>query len=76
MLLECPFSPVGAGMEMMVADLHRRGFFVLLGHPERSPTFQRDPALLASLVERGALAQITTGSLTGRFGERAAARGA
>lgn len=68
-LLECPFSPVGTSMEMMVADLHRRGFGVLLGHPERSPTFQRDPARLASLVERGALAQITTGSLTGRFGE-------
>jgi protein-tyrosine phosphatase len=68
-LLECPFSPVGTSMEMMVDDLHRRGFGVLLAHPERSPTFQRDPAHLASLVERGALAQITTGSLTGRFGE-------
>jgi protein-tyrosine phosphatase len=68
-LLECPFSPIGATMEMMVADLHRRGFFVLLGHPERSPTFQREPARLASLVESGALAQITTGSLTGLFGE-------
>ena len=68
-LLECPFSPVGGVMEMMVSDLHRRGFNVLLGHPERSPTFQRDPARLATLVERGALAQLTTGSLTGGFGE-------
>ena len=68
-LLECPFSPIGASMEMMVGDLHRRGFSVLLGHPERSPTFQRDPARLASLIDQGALAQVTTGSLTGGFGE-------
>jgi protein-tyrosine phosphatase len=67
-LLECPFSAV-AGMEMMVTDLHRRGFGVLLGHPERSPTFQRDPARLAALIELGALAQVTTGSFTGNFGE-------
>jgi protein-tyrosine phosphatase len=56
-------------METMVTDLHRRGFGVLLAHPERSPTFQRDPARLAALVELGALAQVTTGSLTGDFGE-------
>jgi protein-tyrosine phosphatase len=68
LLLECPFSPVTT-MEMMVTDLHRRGFGVLLAHPERSPTFQRDPARLAALVELGALAQVTTGSLTGDFGE-------
>jgi protein-tyrosine phosphatase len=68
-LLECPFSPVGAGMDMMVADLHRRGFGVLLAHPERSPSFQRDLGRLGRLVERGALAQVTTGSLSGDFGE-------
>ena len=68
-LLECPFTPVGAAMRLMVDDLHRRGFGVLLAHPERSPSFQRDAALLAGLVDRGALAQVTTGSLTGAFGE-------
>lgn len=67
-LLECPFSAV-ASMDMMVSDLQRRGFGVLLAHPERSPAFQRDPARLAALIERGALAQVTTGSLTGGFGE-------
>jgi protein-tyrosine phosphatase len=67
-LLECPFSAV-ASMDMMVTDLHRRGFGVLLAHPERSPAFQRDPGRLATLIELGALAQVTTGSLTGGFGE-------
>jgi protein-tyrosine phosphatase len=68
-LFECPFAPVGAGMEMMVADLQRRGFGVLLAHPERSASFQRDLGLLARLVDRGALAQVTTGSLVGSFGD-------
>jgi protein-tyrosine phosphatase len=68
-LLECPFSPVDGQMEALVADLQERGFGVLLAHPERSPTFTSDPSRLAALVERGALAQVTTGSLTGDFGE-------
>jgi protein-tyrosine phosphatase len=74
-LLECPFAPVGSAMEAMVADLHARGFAVLLAHPERSASFIRSPELLAALVDRGAAAQITTGSLAGRFGDsvRAAA---
>jgi protein-tyrosine phosphatase len=67
-LFECPFAPVDAGMELMVADLQRRGFGVLLAHPERSASFQRDFGMLTRLVERGALAQITTGSLAGGFG--------
>jgi len=67
-LLECPFSPVGSGMGPMVDDLRRRGFEVLLAHPERSPSFQREPQRLEGLIERGALAQVTSGSLAGAFG--------
>ena len=71
LLLECPFTPIGDGLEPLVDDLHERGFDVLLAHPERSMSFQRDPGLLASLVDQGALAQVTVGSLTGHFGETA-----
>jgi protein-tyrosine phosphatase len=67
LLLECPFSPA-AGLDTVVEDLQRRGYDVLLAHPERSPSFLHDPDLLANLVERGALAQVTAGSLTGAFG--------
>jgi protein-tyrosine phosphatase len=67
-LLECPFAPVGTAMELMVAELARRGFGVLLAHPERSPTFQREPARLARVLEAGAAAQVTAGSLAGGFG--------
>jgi protein-tyrosine phosphatase len=67
-LLECALEPTGPPMEVLVDDLHERGFEVLLAHPERSPSFQRDADLLPSLVERGALAQVTAGALTGHFG--------
>jgi hypothetical protein len=42
---------------------------VLLAHPERSPTFARDGHRLGRLVALGASAQVTAGSLAGRFGE-------
>jgi protein-tyrosine phosphatase len=67
-LLECPLEPTAPPMDVLVDDLHERGFEVLLAHPERSPSFQRDPELLAGLVEQGALAQVTAGALTGQFG--------
>jgi len=70
-LLECPFVPVGAVMEMMVRELHGRGFGVLLGHPERSATFQREPERLQRLIDMGASGQVTAGSLAGGFGETA-----
>jgi protein-tyrosine phosphatase len=68
LLLECPFAPIGDGLEPIVDDLHERGFGVLLAHPERSASLQQDPGRLAALVDQGALAQVTTGSLLGGFG--------
>jgi protein-tyrosine phosphatase len=67
-LLECPFSPAASAMDLVAGDLQRRGFRVLLAHPERSPSFQREPARLARLIDGGARAQVTAGSLTGDFG--------
>ena len=67
-LLECPFSAATA-MEPMTTELQRRGFGVLLAHPERSAYFQRDPRRLGRLVEQGALAQVTAGSFAGEFGD-------
>ena len=69
LLLEPPFSPVAPALKAIVEDLLARGERVLLAHPERCPTFHRDPRLLASLVHGGALTSITAGSLVGRFGD-------
>jgi protein-tyrosine phosphatase len=67
LLLECPLFGT-ADMEPAVGDLQRRGFDVLLAHPERSPDLQRDPERLGALVADGAYAQLTAGSFAGDFG--------
>ena len=73
-LLECPFTRAGDLMARLVAHLQMKGFRVLLGHPERSPTFLADADGLAELVDRGAFAQLTAGSLRGDFGGTVRAR--
>ena len=69
LLLECPLSPFAPAMEPVVGALRRRGLEILLAHPERSPTFMRSPGALQRLLDMGALAQLTSTSFSGRFGD-------
>ena len=68
LLVEPPFTPSAAGLDILLLDLQRRGHRLLLAHPERCPAFRRDPHMLRSLVREGLLTSITAGSLAGRFG--------
>ncbi|HST54357.1 MAG TPA: CpsB/CapC family capsule biosynthesis tyrosine phosphatase [Solirubrobacteraceae bacterium] len=68
LLVECPFTPAGRGFDTLLLALQRRGYRVLIAHPERCPAFHRDPEMLRSLVGAGMLTSITAGSLVGRFG--------
>lgn len=67
-LLECPFGRVHGLMRALVGHVQQRDFRVLLAHPERSPEFLSDPAMLADLVAGGSFVQITASSLRGDFG--------
>jgi protein-tyrosine phosphatase len=69
LLLECPLSPFAVAMEPVVAALRRRGLELLLAHPERSPTLMRSPRAMERLLDMGALAQLTSTSFSGRFGD-------
>jgi protein-tyrosine phosphatase len=69
LLLECPLSPGAPIMDEAVASLRTRGYEVLLAHPERSPGFMRGPDTLERLLGMGALAQVTSGSFSGEFGD-------
>jgi protein-tyrosine phosphatase len=68
LLVECPLASAATGFDILVLDLLRRGHRVLLAHPERCPTFHREPQKLQTLVQAGALTSITSGALVGRFG--------
>ena len=72
--------PLAAAGVPAVAERRRRwsrwstalragGFEILLAHPERSPTMMRSPEALERLLAHGAIAQVTSGSIAGDFGE-------
>jgi protein-tyrosine phosphatase len=67
-LLECPLSPGAPPLEPTADALMRRGFEILLAHPERSPEFIRSREPLERLAARGALAQVTATAFSGEFG--------
>jgi protein-tyrosine phosphatase len=65
-LLEAPYGPLPTSFEEQLFQLSVRGYRILLAHPERNPSLQRDPARLSELVRRGVLLQVTAGSLLPR----------
>ncbi|MSQ22655.1 MAG: phosphotransferase [Dehalococcoidia bacterium] len=52
-------------------QLQLLGFVPILAHPERQANIQERPELLAELVARGVLSQVTGGSVLGYFGKEA-----
>ncbi len=67
-LVEPPFTTAAIGLVPALLALRRSGRNILLAHPERCPVFQREPALLRTLLAEGVLTSITAGSLIGSFG--------
>jgi protein-tyrosine phosphatase len=69
------FAPglVPASAEPAFHELALLNVVPVVAHPERNLVFARDPERLESLVSRGAVAQVTAGSLLGEFGNLAQA---
>jgi protein-tyrosine phosphatase len=65
LLVECPYRGSPLPFESSILALRRRGITAILAHPERNPTVQDRPDHLVTLVEAGALVQVTAGSLAG-----------
>lgn len=72
-LVEVPYAGWPLGLADALYHLELAGITPVLGHPERNPDVQERPERLRPLVERGALVQVTTASLDGRFGAATAA---
>jgi protein-tyrosine phosphatase len=71
MLLEFPFHSMPPNVETAIFQILNAGVTPVIAHPERNRKIQEKPATLAHLIERGALAQLDAGSLTGSFGPEA-----
>lgn len=68
MLLEFAFQMVPANIEMTIFQMLQAGVTPVIAHPERNKRIQKQPEILASLIERGAFSQLDAGSLTKSFG--------
>lgn len=71
LLLEMPHQRVPTGIERMLNWLGNQGIRAVIAHPERNKELMRYPERTLDLVSRGALLQVTAGSVAGYFGEAA-----
>jgi len=71
LLMELPYSEIPVGSNNLVRWLVRHDVLPMIAHPERNRAFQAKPAKLEPLMDEGCLAQVTAGSLTGKFGPQA-----
>ncbi len=72
LLVELPPEAPPWSVEAAFHEFRISGVTPVIAHPERNAIFRREPERLERLVSRGALCQVTAGSLLGEFGERAA----
>jgi protein-tyrosine phosphatase len=68
LMIESPLTWGVMDLESVLDAVHRRGHWIVLAHPERSPLFLREPRRLGALVSRGMLCSLTASSLVGAFG--------
>lgn len=70
MLIEMPGHEIPARMREVVRNLVDLGIRPVIAHPERNRSIRDNPRLLSELIFLGAIAQVTTHSLLGDFGDR------
>ncbi len=68
LLLEFHPRGVGPDPEELIHELVIGGWYPVIAHPERIPWLAGDPDYLGTLLEQGALAQLTAMSVTGEAG--------
>jgi len=68
LLLEFPPGETPATTGAIFHELSLLEITPVVAHPERNRTFAKNPERLEALVDRGAVVQITAGSLLGDFG--------
>ncbi|WP_022661531.1 tyrosine-protein phosphatase [Paucidesulfovibrio longus] len=70
-LVEFPVFGIPQGFDALFFELRLLGARIVIAHPERYHEVQRNPEALRTLVDLGALVQVTASSLCGQFGRPA-----
>lgn len=68
-LVEFPFSDLPHYTEQLMFDLQMKGYIPLIAHPERCKPIIKNPEKLYSLIEKGAISQVTATCVTGDLGQ-------
>lgn len=71
LLLELPNNTLPPALNELVFKMSMNHITPIITHPERNEVLARHPRALYELINGGALAQVTAGSLTGFFGSSA-----
>lgn len=66
--IEFPVQEVPDYTEQLFYQMQLEGYTPLIVHPERNEVFRENSERLYQLVKKGALTQVTAGSITGLFG--------
>ncbi|MCL5934896.1 MAG: hypothetical protein M1543_00070, partial [Firmicutes bacterium] len=70
-LVEFPAAGIPPNSERTLYEIAMQGVIPIIAHPERNADLINLPDLLFPFLERGAVSQVTAGSLTGLFGRQA-----
>lgn len=70
LFIELPSGHVPRYTEQLLFEMQLKGLTPIIVHPERNAEVMKDPEKIFKLVKKGALTQLTAGSLTGHFGKR------
>jgi len=68
LLVELPMSGEFPSYEDIILELIRDGYKVILAHPERYNSFQKDFSLVQELFDMGVIFQCNLGSFAGQYG--------
>jgi protein-tyrosine phosphatase len=68
--IEFPAEYLPGGVEKLVSQMMFEGLIPIISHPERNFAFVQTPKTLYELISLGAIAQVTSQSITGGFGRK------
>lgn len=72
LFVELPSASVPRYTSQILYDIQMAGHIPIIVHPERNRELIENPNLLYELVSKGALTQVTAGSIIGKFGKKIA----
>ncbi|PAD67848.1 tyrosine protein phosphatase [Bacillus sp. 7586-K] len=70
LFIELPSGHIPRYTEQLLFDVQLKGFTPIIVHPERNAGVMENPDKLLNLVKKGALTQVTAGSVVGYFGKK------